>query len=305
MPDPLVHAPPVVVRCDLTTAVASSPRPREDGRSATGRAGDPRLLVDAHEVTRRGVATVLAADPHIRVVGEAESEDQARRRVLAVRPDVAVVADAQLCADLRSALPGMRCLVLEQDVSPEAVSAAIRAGASGYLVKDVRSTELVAAVRRVAAGHTCSPRRRSRCPGRARRSPPEPADDAHRPGAPIAAAARRGPQQQRDRRAPRPGGQDSEELRQPPACEAAAGQLARRRRSSPPSCAPAMGCAVTGLQQPPCLRGAVRGHRPRGVTLRAEVRRRLTSHEQARRGGPRAHTRPRGAIDERLAQCGA
>jgi two-component system, NarL family, response regulator DevR len=112
------------------------------------------FLVDGHEVTRRGVATVLAVDPHIRVVGEAESVDQARRRVLAVRPDVAVVAGAQLCADLRSVLPGVRCLVLEQDVSPEAVSAAIRAGASGYLVKDVRSAELVAVVRRVADGQT-------------------------------------------------------------------------------------------------------------------------------------------------------
>jgi DNA-binding NarL/FixJ family response regulator len=112
------------------------------------------FLVDAHEVARRGVATVLAADPRIRVVGEAESVDQARRRAPAVRPDVAVVAGAQLCADLRSVLPGVRCLVLGQDVSPEAVSAAIRAGASGYLVKDVRSAELVAAVRRVAAGHT-------------------------------------------------------------------------------------------------------------------------------------------------------
>ena len=112
------------------------------------------FLVDAHEVTRRGVATVLAADPRIRVVGEAESVDQARRRAPAVRPDVAVVDGAQLCADLRSVLTGMRCLVLGQDVSPEAVSAAIRAGASGYLVKDARSAELVAAVRRVAAGHT-------------------------------------------------------------------------------------------------------------------------------------------------------
>ena len=89
------------------------------------------FLVDAHEVTRRGVATVLAADPRIRVVGEADSVDQARRRAPAARPDVAVVAGAQLCADLRLVLPGVRCLVLGQDVSPEAVSAAIRAGASG------------------------------------------------------------------------------------------------------------------------------------------------------------------------------
>ena len=112
------------------------------------------FLVDAHEVARRGVATALAADPGIRVVGEAESVDQARRRALAVRPDVAVVAGPQLCADLHLVLPGVRCLVLGLDVSPEAVSAAVRAGASGYIVKDVRSVELVAAVRRVAAGHT-------------------------------------------------------------------------------------------------------------------------------------------------------
>ena len=112
------------------------------------------FLVDAHEVTRRGVATVLAADPQIRVVGEAESVDQARRRALAVRPDVAVVAGAQLCADLRAVLPGLRCLVLGQDDSPEEVPAAIRAGASGYLVKDVPGAELVVAVRRVAAGQT-------------------------------------------------------------------------------------------------------------------------------------------------------
>jgi two-component system, NarL family, response regulator DevR len=112
------------------------------------------FLVDAHEITRRGVATVLAADPQIRAVGEAESEDQARRRVLAVRPDVAVVACAQLCAHLRAALPGLRCLVLGQDGSPGEMHAAVRAGASGYLVKDVRGEQLVAAVRRVAAGQT-------------------------------------------------------------------------------------------------------------------------------------------------------
>jgi DNA-binding NarL/FixJ family response regulator len=112
------------------------------------------FLVDAHEVTRRGVATVLAADPQISVVGEAESVDQARRRVLAVRPDVAVVAGAQVCAALRRVLPGLRCLVLGEDLSPDSVHAAVRTGASGYLVKDVRGADLVAAVRRVAGGQT-------------------------------------------------------------------------------------------------------------------------------------------------------
>ena len=126
-----------------------------------GRAGVPlgeppiRLfLVDEHEVTRRGVAAALAADPQVRVVGEAESVEQAQRRVLAVQPDVAVVPSAQLCADLRSVLPGLRCLVLGEDATPDSVHAAIRTGAAGYLVKDVVSAELVAAVRRVAAGQT-------------------------------------------------------------------------------------------------------------------------------------------------------
>ena len=178
------------------------------------------FLVDAHEVTRRGVTTVLAADPHIRVVGEAESMDQARRRALAVRPDVAVVDGAPLCADLRSVLPGMRCLVLGQDVGPEAVSAAIQGGASGYLVKDAHSAELVAAVRRVASGHILFAAATIALSERSyQQSPPEPAGAADRTG-PPAAAARGRSQQPRDRRAPRLGGQDGEELRQHPAGEA-------------------------------------------------------------------------------------
>ncbi len=112
------------------------------------------FLVDAHEITRRGVAAVLATDPEIRAVGEAESEDQAQRRALAVQPDVAVVAGARLCAHLRAALPGLRCLVLGQDGSPDEVHAAVQAGASGYLAKDVSGEQLVVAVRRVAAGQT-------------------------------------------------------------------------------------------------------------------------------------------------------
>jgi len=201
--------------------------PAAHERRASVPPGKPAIrvfLVDAHEVTRRGVATVLAVDPHIRVVGEAESVDQARRRVLAVRPDVAVVAGAQLCADLRSVLPGVRCLVLEQDVSPESVSAAIRAGASGYLVKDVRGAELVAAVLCGRRPHAVRRGEDRSVRAQRQRSPPEPADDAHRPGAPVVAAARRGTQQPRDRRAPPPGCQDGEELRQHPAGEAAPDQ---------------------------------------------------------------------------------
>lgn len=112
------------------------------------------FLADAHEVVRRGVAAMLEADPQIVVVGEAGSPDEARRRVLAVRPDVAVVGDAPLCEHLRAALPGLRCLVLDQDDSTQSLRAAVRAGAVWQLVKDVQGAELVDAVRRVAAGET-------------------------------------------------------------------------------------------------------------------------------------------------------
>ena len=109
------------------------------------------FLVDAHEVTRRGVTRVLEADPGIRVVGEARSFDAALRRSSAVRPDVAVVETPELCEQLRAALP-LPCLVLTQDIGPTSASRAVRAGAAGLLIKDVSSAELVAAVRSVAAG---------------------------------------------------------------------------------------------------------------------------------------------------------
>ncbi|MGY1743664.1 MULTISPECIES: LuxR C-terminal-related transcriptional regulator [unclassified Blastococcus] len=112
------------------------------------------FLVDPHEVSRRGLGAVLAADPQLRVVGEADSAVQAQRRVLAARPDVAVVADARLCRHLRAVLPGLRCLVLGQDGSADEAHAARRAGADGYVGKHVRGEQLATAMRRVAAGQS-------------------------------------------------------------------------------------------------------------------------------------------------------
>ena len=97
----------------------------------------------------------------ITVVGEAASVTQALARGPAVRPDVAVVgmrlpdgSGAEVCARLPARLPGLRCLVLSRDHDPDTVTAAVRAGASGYLLKHVRAAALVAAVRTVAAGGT-------------------------------------------------------------------------------------------------------------------------------------------------------
>jgi DNA-binding NarL/FixJ family response regulator len=137
------------------------------------------FLVDDHEVVRRGVAEVLEDDPGITVAGEAGSVAEALVRVPAVRPDV-VVADmrlpdgdgAELCRRLRQRVPGLRFLVLTSYSEQEALDAAMRAGASGFLLKKVRGPALVSAVRTVASGGTlfdgvepATRRRRTRAAG--------------------------------------------------------------------------------------------------------------------------------------------
>jgi two-component system, NarL family, response regulator DevR len=119
------------------------------------------FLVDDHEVVRRGVAEVLEDDPGIKVAGEAGSVAEALARVPAVRPDVVVVDmrlpdgdGAELCRGLRDRVPGLRCLMLTSYSEQDALEAAVRAGASGFLLKQVRGPALVSAVRTVAAGGT-------------------------------------------------------------------------------------------------------------------------------------------------------
>jgi two-component system, NarL family, response regulator DevR len=119
------------------------------------------FLVDDHEVVRRGVAEVLEDDPGITVDGEASSMAEALVRVPAVRPDIVVVDmrlpdgdGAELCRGLRERVPGLRCLVLTSYSEQDALDAAVRAGASGFLLKKVRGPALVSAVRTVAAGGT-------------------------------------------------------------------------------------------------------------------------------------------------------
>lgn len=117
------------------------------------------FLVDDHEVVRRGVAEVLEDDPGITVAGEAGSCAEALARVPAVRPDVALVDmrlpdgdGADLCRRLIARLPTLRCLVLTSYSEQEALDAAVRAGAVGFLLKQVRGPALVSAVHTVAAG---------------------------------------------------------------------------------------------------------------------------------------------------------
>jgi DNA-binding NarL/FixJ family response regulator len=119
------------------------------------------FLLDDHEVVRRGVAELLGAEPDLEVVGEASTAVEALSRVPAVRPDVAVL-DVRLpdgdgvtvCRELRSLFPDLRCLMLTSFADDEALFDAIMAGASGYVLKQIRGTDLVGAIRTVAGGQS-------------------------------------------------------------------------------------------------------------------------------------------------------
>jgi two-component system, NarL family, response regulator DevR len=117
------------------------------------------FLVDDHEVVRRGLIDLLSSDPELEVVGEAGSVGEAMVRVPALRPDVAVLDvrlpdgnGVELCRDLLSELPDLRCLMLTSYTSDEAMLDAIIAGASGYVVKDIKGMELAQAIKDVGAG---------------------------------------------------------------------------------------------------------------------------------------------------------
>ena len=117
------------------------------------------FVLDDHEIVRRGLRDLLEAEGDIVVVGEASTEDGAVRRVMALDPDVAVL-DVRLgegngveaCREIRSKHPRTACLILTSFSDDEALFESIMAGAAGYVLKQIRSNDLVGAVRRVAAG---------------------------------------------------------------------------------------------------------------------------------------------------------
>ncbi len=117
------------------------------------------FLVDDHEVVRRGVRELLEAEDDFEVVGEASSVDEALARVPASRPDVAVLDvrlpdgnGVALCRELRDLQPDLACLMLTSFADDQALLDAVLAGASGYVLKDVRGTDLVSGIRTVAGG---------------------------------------------------------------------------------------------------------------------------------------------------------
>ena len=119
------------------------------------------FLLDDHEIVRNGLRELLERDGDIDVVGESGLAEEASRRIPALRPHVAVL-DARLpdgsgidvCREVRSQDPTISALILTSYDDDEALFSAIMAGAAGYVLKQIRGTDLVDAVRRVAGGQS-------------------------------------------------------------------------------------------------------------------------------------------------------
>jgi DNA-binding NarL/FixJ family response regulator len=119
------------------------------------------FLLDDHEVVRRGVREILEAESDLEVVGEAGTAEEAYGRIPATGPNVAVL-DVRLpdgdgvdvCREIRSKYPAIACLMLTSLADDEALFSAIMAGAAGYVLKQVRGTDLVDGVRRVGRGES-------------------------------------------------------------------------------------------------------------------------------------------------------
>jgi DNA-binding NarL/FixJ family response regulator len=119
------------------------------------------FLLDDHEVVRRGVRELLEAETDMEIVGEAGTAEEALSRIPATAPEVAILDvrlpdgdGVEVCREIRSLHPEVACIMLTSYSDDDAVYAAIMAGASGYLLKQVRGTDLIEGVRRVARGES-------------------------------------------------------------------------------------------------------------------------------------------------------
>ncbi len=119
------------------------------------------FLLDDHEIVRRGIAELLSSEPDLQIVGEAGTASEALRRIPAAMPDVAVLdgrlpdgSGIEVCRQIRAEYPSIRALILTSYDDDEAIFAAVLAGAAGYVLKQIRGSNLVDAVRQVAAGQS-------------------------------------------------------------------------------------------------------------------------------------------------------
>lgn len=119
------------------------------------------FLLDDHEIVRRGIADLLDAAPDIKVVGDAGTAAAALARITALQPRVAVLdgrlpdgSGIDVCRDIHSSVPGTRCIILTSYDDDDAILASVMAGAAGYLLKEIKGSNLIDAIRQVAAGHS-------------------------------------------------------------------------------------------------------------------------------------------------------
>lgn len=119
------------------------------------------FLVDDHEVVRRGLRDLIESESDIKVIGEAGTCAEGLQGILVKRPDVAILdvrlpdgTGIEICRDLRSMAPEIHTLMLTSYADDEALFSAVMAGAHGYLLKDIRSSDLLNSIRRVASGES-------------------------------------------------------------------------------------------------------------------------------------------------------
>jgi two-component system, NarL family, response regulator DevR len=119
------------------------------------------FLLDDHEVVRRGVRELIEAEGDLEVVGEASNAAEALARIPLTKPDVAILDvrlpdgdGIEVCREIRSETPEVACLMLTSFADDEALLGAVVAGASGYVLKQIRGSDLVGSIRRVAKGES-------------------------------------------------------------------------------------------------------------------------------------------------------
>lgn len=134
-------------------------------RAGADQAGGPQqpirvFVLDDHELVRQGLRELLEGEG-FRIVGESGSAVESTRRIPALHPDLAILdgrlrdgTGIEVCREVRSVDPSLRCLILTSYDDEQAVRGAVLAGASGYVLKQIRSAELLDGIRRAAAGHS-------------------------------------------------------------------------------------------------------------------------------------------------------
>jgi DNA-binding NarL/FixJ family response regulator len=131
--------------------------------TGSGEAANPQeplrvFILDDHELVRQGLKDLLEGEGFV-VVGESGSAAEATRRIPALRPDISILdgrlpdgTGIEVCRDVRSLDPRLNCLILTSYDDEQAIRGAVLAGAAGYILKQIRSDDLLAGIRKASTG---------------------------------------------------------------------------------------------------------------------------------------------------------